>query len=393
MEGFDVNLVEAVRPAAQRVPVSGIISAVNHGRDKPGLIPLWAGEGDLPTPRFIAEAAQKALADGETFYTHQRGIPPLREALAAYYERQFGRPFDPDSFFVTGSGMQAIAISLQLTVGAGEEILLPTPAWPNAHGAAVALGASPKIVPMREEGAKWSLHVEDLEAATTPATRAIFLNSPANPTGWTASREVLGDVLAFARRHGLWIIADEIYSRFVYDGAPRAPSFLDIAEPDDRIVYVNTFSKNWAMTGWRMGWIHAPVALRQTLENLIQYSTSGTAQFMQRAGVVALNDGEWFVEHMVRRAREGRDVVTTALAGNNRVTYAAPDGAFYAFFRVAGLTSAREASFKLIDEAGVGTAPGTAFGANGEGFVRVCFARSADSLSEAMTRLTRFLAH
>lgn len=385
------DLLAGLRPAARAVPVSGIIDAVNYGRDKPGVIPLWAGEGDLPTPRFIVEAAQKALADGETFYTHQRGIPPLREALAAYYERQYGRPFDPESFFVTGSGMQAIALALSLTAGAGDEVLVPTPTWPNVMGAAFALGAKPVPVPMREDEAVWHLVIEDLEAALTPATRAIFLNSPANPTGWTATRDKLEAVLAFARKHGLWIIADEIYARFVYGAAARADSFLDIAERDERIIYVNTFSKNWAMTGWRMGWIHAPVELKQTIENLIQYSTSGVAPFMQRAGVVALNEGDWFAEHTIARARAGRSVVSAAFQTNNRITYAAPDGAFYAFIKVAGLTNAREAAFRLIDEAKVGTAPGTAFGANGEGFVRICFARSEDSLRDAMGRISAFL--
>ncbi|RAH97060.1 aspartate aminotransferase [Acuticoccus sediminis] len=386
------DLLAAVRPAAQRTPISGIIRTANYGRAKgPGIIPLWAGEGDLPTPRFIAEAAAKALYDGETFYTHSRGIPELREALAGYYETQFGRPFDPDTFFVTGSGMQAIQLCVAMTVGHDEEILIPSPSWPNATGASTVIGANPVAVPMREADGRWVLTVEDLERAMTPKTRAIFVNSPANPTGWTATQEEMEAILAFARANELWIIADEIYSRFIWTGAERAPSFLDIAEPDDRILWVGTFSKNWAMTGWRMGWIHAPLALRQTLENLIQYSTSGTAVFMQRAGVVALTEGEWFVKSMIERARIGRDIVTEALSGRNRVTFAPPDGAFYAFFKVAGLESSQQAAFALIDEASVGTAPGTAFGDIGEGYVRVCFLRSKDSLTEAMQGIVKYL--
>ncbi|GAB5375168.1 MAG: pyridoxal phosphate-dependent aminotransferase [Acuticoccus sp.] len=385
------RFVRGLSDGARQTPASGIIAAVNHGRGKPGLIPLWAGESDLPTPRFIVEAAQKALADGATFYTHQLGIPPLREALAAYYEAQFGKTFDPDTFFVTGSGMQAIQTAVRLAVGPGEEILVPSPSWPNIAGATIAQGSRPVAVPLGEEGGRWRLDVGDLERAVTPATRALFINSPANPTGWVANRETLEAILGLARRHDLWIIADEIYSRFVYDGSARAPSFLDIAEPSDPIVYVNTFSKNWAMTGWRMGWIHTSATIKQSVANLIQYSTSGTAEFMQRAGVVALNEGDWFVRHMIRRADEGRQIVDDGFAGNNRVTYAAPDGAFYAFFRVAGLADATEAAFRLIDEAGVGTAPGTAFGEGGQGFVRVCFARSGDSLREAMRRLGHYL--
>jgi len=385
------EFIGALSKNARNTPASGIIAAVNHGRGKEGLIPLWAGEGDLPTPRFIVQAAQKAMADGATFYTYPRGLPELREALAAYYERQLGRPFDPEGFCVTGSGMQAIQVSMRMALAPGEEILVPSPTWPNVAGAAIAQGSRPVPVALHEEGGRFRLDIADLEAALTPATRAIFLNSPANPTGWVASRETLEAVLAFARRHNLWIIADEIYSRFVYDGSARAPSFLDIMEPSDRILFVGTFSKNWAMTGWRMGWIYTSPALKNVIANLLQYSTSGIAEFMQWAGVVALNEGDWFVRHMVDRARQGRAIVSEGFAGNNRVTYAAPDGAFYAFFRVAGLPDATEAAFRLIDEAGVGTAPGTAFGAGGDGFVRVCFARSSDSLREAMGRLVHYL--
>ena len=385
------ELLSAVREAARTSPVSGIISVVNHGRDKPGVIPLWAGEGDLPTPRIIADAAVKSLADGETFYTHQRGIPELRAALAGYYEGLYGRPFDPDTFFVTGSGMQAIQLAVAMTAGAGEEVLVPTPAWPNITGASMILGARATAVPMSEHAGRWRLDLERLAASITPATRAMFINSPANPTGWTADHDELRAILDLAREKGVWIIADEIYARFVWTGAVRSPSFLDIMEPDDKILFVNTFSKNWAMTGWRMGWIHAPRALTQPMENLIQYSTSGVAVFLQRAGVAALTEAGWFADHMVERARRGREVVSEALNGLDRITYAPPDGAFYAFFRVDGLASSREAAFKLIDEAGVGTAPGTAFGGNGEGFVRVCFARSESSLADAMTRLVAFL--
>ena len=385
------DLLSAVRPAARRAPVSGIISAFNHGFGKPGLIPLWAGEGDQPTPQAITDAAARSLADGETFYSPSRGLTELRQALASYHEGLYGRPFDPDTFFVTGSGMQAIQLALALTTGEGEEVLVPTPAWPNVTGAAVVLGAHAKPVPMTEEGGRWLLTVDHLARATTPATRAIFINSPANPTGWTADLETLSEILEFARARGLWIIADEIYARFIWTGAHRSASFLDIADPEDRILYVNTFSKNWAMTGWRVGWLHAARPLKQTIESLIQYSTSCVATFMQRAAVTALTECGDYVDETVERARRGRDIVTEAFAGNNRVTYAAPDGAFYAFFKVEGLGSSEQASFRLIDEALVGTAPGTAFGGNGEGFVRVCFLRSEESLTEAMRRIVRFL--
>jgi aspartate/methionine/tyrosine aminotransferase len=231
---------------------------------------------------------------------------------------------------------------------------------------------------------------ERLRAAVTPRTRAIFLNSPSNPTGWVASREDQVFLLDLARRHGLWIIADEIYTRFFYDEA-RAPSFRDISEEGDRILFVDTFSKNWAMTGWRIGWIEAPPELGQVIENLIQYSTSGVATFLQRGGIAALEEGESFVAEQVARARRGRDIVCQALAPTGRVRFAPVRGAFYLFFSVDGKTDVERLGLQLVDEANVGLAPGTAFGAGGEGFMRLCFLRSPEQLTTAADRLVAWL--
>jgi aspartate/methionine/tyrosine aminotransferase len=245
-------------------------------------------------------------------------------------------------------------------------------------------------VPVRLEGERWVLDSDAIAAAIGPATRAIFINSPANPTGWTASRDELGVILALARKHGLWIIADEVYNRFVYAGE-RAASFYDVAEPDDRVLFVNTFSKNWAMTGWRIGWISAPPELGNVLENLIQYSTSGVAAFMQRAAIAALNDGDAFIEKQIARARKGRNVVCTALAASDRVRFAWPEGAFYLFFSINGEPDTVRLGLRLVDEVNIGLAPGTAFGPGGEQFMRICFARRADDLAEAARRLVTWL--
>src|SRR3954464_6253640 len=386
------SLAEALRDAAQAAPESGIVEAMNYGREREGLIPLWAGEGDLPTPAFICEAATRSLAAGETFYTYQRGIPPLRDALARYHTALYGRTFSPDEFYVTGSGMQAIQIVIAMVAGAGDEVLIPTPTWPNAAAASGIIGARPVEVPMTFGNDGWSLDFDRLAAAVTPKTRALFLVSPSNPTGWTASREDLHALLALARRHGLWIIADETYARFWYGEGSRAPSFFDVMEPEDRVLFVNTFSKNWAMTGWRIGWIVAHPSLGQVIENMIQYATSGVAQFMQRAGVAALDRGESFVAHMVERARRGREITCDALRATGRVRFAEPQGAFYLFFSVDGEPDARRLALQLVDAANVGLAPGTAFGAGGERFMRLCFARSAEQLAIAMDRLGRAIS-
>jgi aspartate/methionine/tyrosine aminotransferase len=386
------SLAGALRREARAAPESGIVEAMNYGRGRDGLTPLWAGEGDLPTPAFICEAATRSLAAGETFYTWQRGIPELRAALARYHTQLYGREFSADEFYVVGSGMQAIQIVTACVAGAGDEMLIPTPTWPNAAAAAGIVGATPVEVPMSFGNDGWSLDLDRLAAAVTPRTRALFVVSPSNPTGWTATREELTALLALARRHGLWIIADETYARFWYGEGPRAPSFFDVMEAEDRILFVNTFSKNWAMTGWRVGWIVAHASLGQVVENLIQYSTSGVAAFMQRAAVTAIERGEGFVEHLIERARRGREIACDVLGATGRCRFVPPAGAFYLFFTVDGETDTRRLVMRLIDEANVGMAPGTAFGAGGEHFLRLCFARNAEQLEAAVGRVAEVLS-
>jgi len=386
------SLHASLRRAARDAPDSGIVEAMDYGRRRGGVMGLWAGEGDLSTPAFIVEAAARALAAGETFYTWQRGIPELRAALARYHTRVYGRSFSAEEFFVTGSGMQAIQITLALTAGEGDEVLIPTPTWPNAAAATGIIGARAVSVPMSFGNQGWTLDLDRLAAAITARTRALVVVSPSNPTGWTASHEELTALLALARQHGLWIIADETYARFWYDGGPRAPSFYDVmaaqdSAAEDRVLFVNTFSKNWAMTGWRMGWIAAHPVLGQKIENLIQYSTSGVAQFMQRAGVVALDQGDAFIAHQVARARQSRDVACDVLLRSGRCRFAVPRGAFYLLFEVAGETDSRRLAFRLIDEAAIGLAPGSAFGPGGERFLRLCFARAPEQVAEAAERI------
>ena len=384
------DLVAALRREARDAPESGIVEVFNYGRGREGLIPLYVGEGDLPTPGFISAAAAKSLAAGETFYTHQRGIPELRAALARYHQRTYGKPFDSERFFVTGGGMQAIQIALRMVSGTGDEVIIAQPAWPNITAAIGIAGATPVPVPMTLGNDGWTLDLDRLFASVTPRTTAIFINSPTNPTGWTATLDQLGAILAFARERSLWIVADEVYHRFFYAG-DRSPSFYDVAEPDERILYVNTFSKNWAMTGWRIGWLSAPPALGQAIENLVQYSTSGVAAIMQRAACVALDEGDDFLRFQVARAHAGRDIVCNGLAATGRVHFAEPAGAFYLFFAVAGEEDTRSLSLRLVDEANVGLAPGLSFGEAGAGYMRLCFARDARQVRTATDRLARWI--
>ncbi len=387
-----MSILDAVRHEARRAPPSGIaaVYAYAHSRPRPDLIPLWVGEGDLPTPAFISEAATAALRNGETFYTWQGGIPPLREALARYHTRHFGQPFSPEEFLVTGSGMQAIQLALQATAGGGDEVIYFTPAWPNFPAAAEIAGARAVGVPLKLSGNGWTLDLDRLEAAIGAKTRAIFVNSPANPTGWTADKETLVAILAMARRRGVWIIADETYALFHYSGS-RAPSFLDVREKEDRILFVNTFSKNWAMTGWRVGWVGTHPDLQTTFENLIQYSTSGVSTFMQHGAVAALDEGDAFIAEQVARAHKARDIICAALARSSAVRFAVPPGAFYLFFYLDGVTDSKQAAKDIIDATNVGLAPGAAFGPDGEGAFRLCYHRRLDLIEEAAGRLARWL--
>ena len=381
---------ESLSERARSAPASGISDIVSYARGREGLIPLWVGEGDLPTPDFIRAAAAESLADGETFYTHQRGIPQLREALARYHARHFGRSSEPEEFLVTGSGMQSIQLALQAVAGPDAEVIYFSPAWPNFAAAAEIAGARPIAVSLEFGDNGWGLDLQKLRDSVTTATKAIFVNSPSNPTGWTADAVTLQAILDLARDKDLWIIADEIYAHFYYSGG-RAPSFMDLAAPDDRLLFVNSFSKNWAMTGWRVGWIKAHPSLAQTFENLIQYSTSGVAQFMQKGAEAALDHGDEFIRMQVDRARAARDILCRSLTAAGRVRLSPPQGAFYLFFQVDGISDSRAAAIDIVDKTGVGLAPGAAFGPDGSAGFRLCFNRRLSDIEEAADRLAGWL--
>lgn len=382
--------LETIRNDIATLPESGIVEVINYGRDREGIIPLWAGEGEVPTPDFISTAAKRSLDEGETFYTNQRGIPELREALAVYHERIYSAGRDMENFYVTGSGMQAIMNAVQSVVGAGDEVLVMTPGWPNIFGAVQIAGGRTVAAPMSFDESGWQVDLGALFDARTPRTKALFINSPGNPTGVTLDREQLIAIRDFARAHDLWIIADEVYGRFCFDGKP-APSFLEIMEPEERLLVVNTFSKNWAMTGWRTGWVIAPASLGEVMENLIQYNTSGVPVFLQRGAIAALEQGEAFLAHQVAEVKSVRDLVCDEMAKWSRVKAVPPQGAFYLFFSVDGEADSRALALRLIDETNVGLAPGGAFGPGGEGFLRLCLAGSPRRFEEALTRLAHVL--
>jgi aspartate/methionine/tyrosine aminotransferase len=394
-----MNDPSAAAPTARRavthLVASQIREVANAGMGDPSVLPFWFGEPDEVTPAFIRDAATASLARGETFYTENLGLPELRDAIAAYVSR-LHRPIAIDEVAVTASGMSALMLAVQALVGHGDRVVVVAPLWPNLAEIPKILGATVVRVPLAFSAAGWTLDPERLLAALTPATRAVLINSPNNPTGWTLGADAQRAILAHCRRHGIWIIADDVYERLHYacagPGGACAPSFLDLAAAGDRIVSVNSFSKSWLMTGWRLGWIVAPAPLTGELAKLIEYNTSCSPAFVQRAGIVALRDGEPTVARTRERFRSARDFLARELNATPGIEAPPPAGAMYAFFRVAGVTDSLAFCKALVREAKLGLAPGSAFGPEGEGCFRWCFAAGEARLADGVERLRRFLA-
>ncbi len=352
----------------------------------PDVIPLWFGEPDLDTPEFIRQAAIDAMQAGETRYVNKRGIPELRQAILDYTQSQFGVGLDPERITVTGSGMTAIMIATETLVDNGDNVVLVSPIWPNIFYCVQTMGGETRHVRLDLTETGWQLDLDKLFDACDERTKAIFIASPSNPTGWLMEPEQQRAVLDFCRERGIWIIADEVYHRIVYD-RPVAPSFLSITEPDDALYIIHSMSKAWCMTGWRCGWLVHPAELGDHLGDLSGINNPGSTSFVQYASARALSEGEDFVAEMVARCRRGRDVVHQRLGGMERINLAAPKAAFYAFPEIIGLKDDLEFAKKLVREHRVGLAPGSAFGPGNEGFLRLCFAKSEEQLSDAMDRI------
>jgi aspartate/methionine/tyrosine aminotransferase len=380
-----------IRPEIEALEDSRIVEVWKLGFQVPDVIGLWVGEGDLPTPAFICEEAAAALRRGETFYTYKRGIPELRQALIDYHQRLYGVRLADDRLAVTSAGMNAMMLAMETLIGAGDNAVCVTPVWPNIFATVEILGGTVRHMPLTPTPSGWQLDLDRLFALCDQRTRVIYVASPGNPTGWVMSRAEQQAVLDFCRRRGIWAVADEVYARIVYDGRAAAPSFLELAAPDDPLVVVNSFSKAWAMTGWRIGWMVAPARLIAMVDKLIEFNTSGAQPFLQRGCVAAITEGEPFVAEMVARYRAGRELVMQRLGGMARVHIVRPVAAYYVMFGVEGMTDSLAFAKRLVHEARVGLAPGSAFGPGGDGHLRLCFASSRERLSQAMDRLEPLL--
>jgi aspartate/methionine/tyrosine aminotransferase len=400
---LSVPSIPNARDAVRALRPSQIREVANAGFGVDNVLPFWFGESDRVTPAFIRDAASSALAAGATFYTHNLGIAPLRAVLANYVSELHGAT-SPDHVAVTSAGVNALMLAAQLVVGAGDRVVAVTPLWPNLVEIPKILGAHVETVALDYGERGWQLDVEQLLAALTPDTKMLLINSPNNPTGWVMSREDQRTVLAHCRRHGIWIVADEVYERLFYGDAESAnsaassaqartaPSFLDLAARNERVICVNSFSKAWLMTGWRLGWIVAPSELMDDLAKLVEYNTSCAPSFVQQAGIAAVEQGERFTRELVHDLKASRDHLVRALSAVPGVDVKAPPGAMYLFFSMPGASRSLELCKALVREVGLGVAPGSAFGAQGEGFVRWCYACDTARLDAGVERLQRFLA-
>lgn len=383
-----------MRQAIHNLEASKIREVANAGLGRSDVLAFWFGESDEVTPEVIRQAAIDSLQRGETFYAHNLGLPELRAAIARYTS-SLHPAVDASRIAVASGGVSALMLAVQALVDAGDEVVAVTPVWPNLTAQPAILGATVRTVPLVPVRGEWTLDLQALRAAVTSTTRLLIVNAPNNPTGWTMTREEQQAVLDHCRETGTWILADEVYERLYFEPTANgcAPSFLDIARPDDRLVVTHSFSKSFLMTGWRLGWLVLPPALVEGIGKLIEFNTSCASVFTQRAGVAAIEHTAEITPRVVAHLKHCRDTLVPLLADVPGVQVAPAKGGMYAFFRLEGFDDSFEVAKRLVVEAGLGLAPGNAFAPEGQGWLRWCFAsKDPQRLVQGVERLRGWLA-
>jgi aspartate/methionine/tyrosine aminotransferase len=393
-----MSRIDPIRAQIRALDLSGITKVTMLGLGDGEILPLWFGETDLLTPKFIRDAATAALEDGKTTYTFARGIRPLREAVAGFLSRLTGASVESTRITIPGAAMLGVVSALQCVVETGDNIVILSPIWPNIFQAAKIIGAEPRLVRLDEDWntGRWHLDLQKLFDACDARTKAMFICSPGNPTGWMATAEEQKQILAFARQRGIAIISDEVYGTLTYDGQPHAPSFLSIAEPDDAVFVIGSFSKSWAMTGWRVGWLVHPQSLETAFGVLAQANNTGATHFAQYGALAALSpEGDVFRGELLDRCAQGRAVVDAFLKSQNRIRWLQPQGAFYGFLHVDGLTDSLAFAQNMLRTVKVGVSPGWAFSLGDprdDSWLRICFAQDAAKLAEGLGRIGEAVA-
>lgn len=388
----DNPAIQGIRGQIRDLVTENIALLAVRAREIGDVIPLWYGEGDMTTPNFIRDAARQALDDGLTFYVpNMRGLDRLNQALSTYQSSLHGRDIPINRTTIAPGGMQALFLAVQLVTDPGCNVVYVAPQWPNIHSVIHLSAAEPRPVSLKFEK-DWHLDLDALFDACDARTRAIFLSTPSNPTGWTASREEMEALLEFSRRTGIWIISDEVYGRLYFEGEV-APSILQIADPEDRVMSVNSFSKAWAMTGWRIGWLTHPASVAPQLGAMTQYINSGTPAIVQAAAATAITDGEPLVKEIRSLIKTGLDITYDGLSRIPGIILPEkPKGGMYAFFAFEGEEDSQAVCRRILEEARVGLAPGYLFGSSSRSFLRMCVCRNSSDIDRAVVRMVGALS-
>ncbi|MDA9009160.1 aminotransferase class I/II-fold pyridoxal phosphate-dependent enzyme [Alphaproteobacteria bacterium] len=380
-----------VRPEITDLELSGITRIALEGFDIPDVVPLWFGESDLETPDFVCQATKDALDGGKTKYGFARGHQPLRASLKTYLDGLYKTDIDPDRITVPGSTMLSVFMSFMALLEKGDEIIMISPFWPNALDAVKMIGATTTDVRLEERDGRWHLNLEKVKAAIGSKTKAIYVNTPSNPTGWVMSSEEQKSLLTLARERGLGIVSDEVYHRNLYDGSAVAPSFLEIAKDDDAVFVVNGFSKAWAMTGWRLGWVITPAGLADQMAVYSECMNTGATAFIQYGGIAALEQGEDFLADFNNRCKQNREMVMEIIGKHPRVHLLEPQGAFYAFPKIEMNGTGLDLARGILRSEHVGVAAGYTFGPENDNHVRLCYAISPERLEPALKKIASYL--
>lgn len=383
-----------MRTTIQNLQGSQIRQVVNASLGRTDVLRFWFGESDEVTPEAVRAAAAQSLASGETFYNQNLGIPELREAISGYMSRLHG-DIPVDRIAVTSSGVSGLMLSAQLLIDAGDEVVAVTPVWPNLTQQCTIMGGKLRTVALEPHNGQWGLDMAKLLSAVTAKTKVLIVNAPNNPTGWTLSKEEQLTILQHCRGTGTWIVADEVYERLYYEPTPQAcaPSFLDIADAEDRLIVAHSFSKTFLMTGWRLGWLVLPPSATPHLSKLIEFNTSCAPTFVQRAGVAAIAHEAEITPALVAHFRQCRDTLVPLLQAVPGVHVQPTKGGMYAFFQIDGYKESLPLAKRLVSEAGLGLAPGSAFAPEAEGWLRWCYAsKDVARLGQGVERLRTWLA-
>jgi aspartate/methionine/tyrosine aminotransferase len=383
-----------MRITVQNLEESKIREVANAGMGRSDVLAFWFGESDEVTPEFIRQAAIESLQRGETFYSHNLGLPELRGAVSHYASGLHGNVAS-ERIAITSGGVNALMLAVQALVDAGDEVVAVTPVWPNLTAQPLIMGAKLKRVSLKPAGGAWTLDLQQLLDAIGPETKLLIVNAPNNPTGWTLSRDEQQAILDHCRKTGTWILADEVYERLYFEAKPNrcAPSFLDIATAEDRLVVAHSFSKSFLMTGWRLGWLVMPTTMTHDMGKLIEFNTSCASVFTQRAALAAMERTEEVTPRVVAHLKACRDTLVPLLQALPQVRVEAAKGGMYAFFKLEGYPDSLETAKRLVAEAGLGLAPGNAFAPEAQGWLRWCFAsKDLGRLNDGVSRLAAWLS-